>query len=471
MKIDDDFDHAKAISLPRGNSPGVEPSTSSYFDGLKLTRRHYIMFSLIILGTFFEQMDTYNMSFVGPALIKHWGLTMAQLAEINSVTTFAMLFGGLAGGYIADFYGRKKAILAGCLIFSTFSVCNGLAWNYYSFLTFRIITGIGMGVLISTEIGYVTEITPSDQRGKWYSIVLGVGLLGAPLVGLFSRIIIPNYDFGWRIVFFIGGLGLVIFILGIFFLKESPRWLISKQRYDKAKSNFKYLTGLELTINAEDVKKQKNLKKASYAEALRVMISKNYLRQTIVVSLTDFACVAAAFMFISWAPTLFAKNGMNLQTSLNIGFVISIGMPLGGIISSFITDKGGRKIPLGWSLLLYGILGIIFGELSNNTLIMVVGALMAACHIAFFSMTTSYASESYPTYVRGTSFAIIFILSRLGPAIGNLCVPLLFITVGYAMYFKVIGAILIAGGILVLVLGRPTAGHNLEDMHKAWHKK
>ncbi|WP_310600625.1 MFS transporter [Desulfobulbus sp.] len=445
---------------------GIEPSTATYFDGLKLSRRHKFMFFLIVLGTFFDQMDLYNMSFVGPALLKNWGMTMGELASINSIMIFTMLFGGLFGGYASDRFGRKTALLTGCLIFSIFSICNGLAWNYYSFLIFRTITGFGIAMLISTEIGYVTEITPSNQRGKWFSIVLGVGLLGAPITAWVSKIIIPMFDYGWRIIFFLGGAGFIVFILGCIFLIESPRWLVAHGKYDKAKKNFKLLTGKDLIINPEDMDSSKVAKGASYIEALSVMFNRNYIKQTTVVTNVFFFGCAGAFMFISWAPTLLTKNGMSLELSLQIGSVIAMGMPLGGILSSFLTDKGGRKLPLGGAFMLYGICGILYGQMTNSTMIMVLGFVMAASHIAGFSMISSYGAESYPTRVRGTAYSLVYMMSRIGPAIGNLVVPLLFASVGYTSYFMIVGGILLAVGLQCCMFGLATAGRNLEEMHE-----
>lgn len=442
----------------------------SYFDGMKIGYKHYMMFFLILLGTFFDQMDLYNMSFVGPALINNGFFTMEDLALVNAAMIFVMLFGGLFGGYCSDRFGRKKTLLTGVLIFSIFSIGNGLAWCVDSFLVTRCLTGFGIAMLVCTEGAYMAEITPSEVRGRWISLVFGCSLIAAPLTALLSKTVIPMWDFGWRIVFFVGGAGLIIFALGLVFLKESPRWLVTKGRYDEAMKVFKDLTGQELTITEEMMKPDE--RKTSFAEAFRVLFSKEYRRATIVLGPFMYLIgVSAAFMFISWAPTLLTKQGFDLAVALQIGFIISIGMPLGGLLGGAIADKGGRKIPLGGIITLYGVLAIIFSELTGTKYIMFFGLLMATCHMAYFSMTVSYIPENYPTYVRGRAFSLIYILSRVGPAIGNMCVPVLFVAVGYAGYFKVVGAMLIVAGLAVLLFGRSTAGRNLEELHKEWDEE
>jgi len=442
---------------------------TTYFDGMKLTPRHYMMFFLILLGTFFDQMDLYNMSFVGPALIKNWGFTLENLALVNSVMIFTMLFGGLFGGYVSDRLGRKTSLLTGVFIFSVFSICNGLAWNFVSFLVSRAITGFGIAMLVCTEGTYMSEITPSEVRGRWISITFGCSLVAAPLTAFFAKAVIPMFDFGWRLVFFVGGLGFVIFALGLKYLSESPRWLATKGRYEEAKASFKTLTGQELAIDPASIHVEE---KASWIETMHVLLSKNYIRSTIVCSIfLFFIGSTAAFMFISWAPTLLTKHGFDLAVSLQIGSIIALGMPMGGIVGAALAEKWGRKIPLGGLIILYGIFAFIFAQLTNPTYIMVFGFLMATCHMAYFSMTASYVPENYPTYVRGTSFAIIYLFSRVGPAIGNIAVPILFAAVGYTGYFNVAGAMFLVAGLVVMIFGRSTAGHNLEELHKEWDDK
>ena len=436
-----------------------------YFDNKALTTRHKMLFAIIILGTFFDQMDNYNFSFIAPAIMKQWGVSLEQIANINFMYFLSMLVGGIFAGFLVDKWGRKKTLLTGILLFSVGSILNGLATDINMFLLTRCFTGFGVAGLIVTEPVYLSEMTPTTTRGKWGSLALGLALISAPIIGSIAKIIIPASAYGWRVIFFISGLGIFLFFLGVKYLVESPRWLMSKGRFEEANKAFKYLTGDDLTIDPTAVVTDK---KTNVIEYLKVMFSKEYLRMTILLVTLSFAGVGASFMFMSYSPTLLTKEGFSLADSLRMSSLFSFGLPIGAIIASYFTDKGGRKIPLSVTLFVYGVFAIIFGRVTHmdTNVIIAVGFIMAMCHIAWFSMSTTYIVENYPTYLRGFAYgSVTYLASRLGTTLAQKLVPVLYKEVGYASYYLFIGIVLITFAVLVLIFGRKTAGIDLEELH------
>ena len=81
---------------------------NNYFDGLEVSTVHKILFFIIMMAYFFEQMDNWNFGFIAPALMKSWSLTMVDVSKITFAYFMAMTLGGLTGGIISDFIGRRK---------------------------------------------------------------------------------------------------------------------------------------------------------------------------------------------------------------------------------------------------------------------------------------------------------------------------------------------------------------------------
>lgn len=146
---------------------------NNYFDGLPVSRSHVGLFMLIVLAYFFEQLDNNNFSFVAPALISSWGIKMEDIAHINSLYFVGMTLGGLLGGVISDFIGRRKTFLGSIVLFSVASIANGFAQDLTTFAISRAITGFGIFCMMVVSIAYISEMTPAESRGKdcryWFS--------------------------------------------------------------------------------------------------------------------------------------------------------------------------------------------------------------------------------------------------------------------------------------------------------------
>ena len=93
-------------SLPTNLTPEGK-LINNYFDCLPVSRVHKILFFIIMLAYFFEQMDNWNFGFIAPQLIKTWGLTMNDIGTINFWYFLGMTIGGMSGGFISDIIGRR----------------------------------------------------------------------------------------------------------------------------------------------------------------------------------------------------------------------------------------------------------------------------------------------------------------------------------------------------------------------------
>lgn len=437
-------------------------------DNAKLGKEHYKFLILLALAYAFDQMDLFTFSFVAPALTKHWGVSMEWIGLVNSCTFVGMLFGCWFGGWLSDMIGRKKTFQISVFIFSVFSVCNGLAPNREIFLATRTMTGFGVLSMVVVSMVYMVEILPAYSRGKWQAISLATGLLSIPLIGQIAEIVVPASPDGWRYIFFVGGTGFIILIVGSHWLKEPPRWLISKGRYSEAEKVIQaFVPGEKVDINRE-VKLQLSTgtaeQKTSSLTNLKEIFSPRLIRKTFV--LTNMVCCITVgyFMFFAWMPTLLNEYGFSLEDALWMSVLVSFGSPIGNYLAAVFTDKGGRKVPIIIYSILVGVMTIIFGTIKIPMLIVVIGFIVRVLMDGVFVLMWSYLAEAYPTHIRNSGSGFIYSSGRILTAGAMLVVPIIFKQFGYSILFSIIGVMFLLVAVVTGIWGERTAGRSLEEI-------
>lgn len=443
------------------NSPQPAKLLNNYFDGLAVTGLHKLIFYIIMLSYFFEQLDNWNFGFIAPALVQAWGLTMADIGHVNFVYYACMTCGGLFGGVISDFIGRRKTFLISIAVFSVASVLNGLTSNFHVFTISRGLTGFGVFCLMVCSQAYIAEMAPAESRGKWQGLVAAAGFSAVPLVGVIARVVIPMHPDGWRWIFYLGGLGLIGFVVGFKFLKESPRWLVAKGRVAEAEEVVRSITGcaVDLSQVASQVAPRDKV-----LDVLTGMFRREYIKRTLVLMVAFILTTPAAFVLAAWTPTLLKAKGFSLEESLTASMIIMVSVPVGCYFSSLISDKGGRKIPIMVVSVVAGLLGFVFAACDNYVVIVALGFILTALIMAMSFMMFSYTAESYPTRMRNTATGLHNGIARLSVAVFQVLIPIIFAKYSFAGVFNVYGAMMILPMIAVGLWGARTSGKSLEDI-------
>jgi putative MFS transporter len=433
---------------------------NNYFDGLPVSRIHKILFFIIMLAYFAEQMDNWNFGFIAPALMKSWHLSMADIGRVNFVYFLGMTLGGLCGGIISDFIGRRKTFLGSMLLFSLGSVANGFVNSLNGVIVTRAVTGFGIFCLMVCSQAYIAEISPAESRGKWQGLIAAVGFSAVPVIGAVCRLVIPMSPEAWRFIFFMGGLGLVAFVLGFRYLKESPRWLVARKRVPEAEQIVREITGVSVDLSQAAA----NVQRESAWETLLGMFSLKYLSRTVVLAFFVILTVPATFVITVWTPTLLNRRGLSVKDSLLASFVLMIGVPVGCYIAGMVSDKGGRKIPLATATILLAVFSAIFAQVSGFVPIVIVGFLLICCVMATNFICFSYIAESYPTRMRNTAVGVHNAAGRFATSFMQLLVPVIFVASGFVGVYRVLAAMVVLPVFVVLIWGLRTGGKPLEKI-------
>lgn len=450
----------QSCALPTAITPQGK-RINNYFDCLPVTRTHKTLFFIIMLAYFFEQMDNWNFGFIAPQLVKTWGLTMADIGNINFWYFIGMTVGGLTGGFVSDIIGRRKTFLFSILLFSTMSVLNGLTSDLTIFTVSRALTGFGVFCLMVCSQAYIAEISPAESRGKWQGLIAAVGFSAVPFIGFLCRMIIPMGDEAWRWIFYFGGLGLIGFVLGLKYLEESPRWLIARNRQAEAEAVVERISGVkvDLTEAAKKVEAKENI-----FETILGMFSSKYIKRTMVLFSFIWLTTPASFVVTVWTPMMINKRGFSIDDTLTSSFILMIGVPFGCYIASLISDMGGRKIPLVAISALGATFAYLFTQMEALIPLTVVGFCLISCCMAMGFISFTYIAESYPTRMRNTAVGIHNGAGRLCTSFMQKQVPIIFAAGGFAGVYNTVALMMLAPLVIVLIWGIRTGGKSLEEI-------
>lgn len=422
--------------------------------------------------------DCLDMNVGGPiiAQLLASGWSDANLNAIFvSITAFGYLCGGLMAGMVSDYFGRVKACIANTIIFSAGCLAACMAPDMYFLIACRFIMGIGLGAAYPAGYSALTEYTPPTKRGKYQAWVGLIANCGTPFASFVSLVLLPI--FGWRAIFVFCGLaGVIVTILLIKFMEESPRWLAMKGRNEEADALVSKweaearAAGRDVPDVPDELIEAEMAKREVKQLPTKVLFTNKTLLKRLVVACvlcwTNFVCV---YTIVSWTPTIFVTRGFDVTYSVLMSVVINLGIPAGVAIMSLLIDRFGRKPQLIILLPLSGVCGFAWSLIpaDQTILIMAVGFVMAAM-VYYWSLIVSsvYLSEPFPTEVKVRGAGIANAFGRIGAILNPIWVTyFLGTSLGASGIFGVSLITAIVAAIFVAVWGVETKGRTLEEIN------
>jgi MFS family permease len=422
---------------------------------------------LIGCATFFDGFDVIAIAATLPMLIAKWGLVPSQIAFLIAAGAVGQLIGALLFPALAERYGRVRTIAWSSGIIGVTSIACGFAPSYAAFVVLRAVQGVGLGGELPVAAAYISEITRAHGRGRFvllYEIIFPIGLLVANALGAW---LVPVL--GWEVIYFVGGIPLVLYFTLTRLVPESPRWLGQQGRMAEAAASIatfeasvkKPLPPLEATDVADAQASAKHPKRT-----VRDLFGPLYLKRTISVAMLWMTCGVIQYGLLTWLPTIYkVVYHAPLQLALNLTVGASVLGVVGSLICALVVDKVGRKPVINVSFLLCGIV-LFAAALLHGSSVYVVGSL---CALSFgllgcgFITAYVYTPELYPTSVRalgcGVGSAWLKIAAIAAPALVSKA-----ITINIGVAFGVFGAVLIFSALVIHLLGIETKGQVLEHL-------
>ena len=433
-------------------------------DRLPVSRFHRRTAALLAYVFFFELGDLNSFAYAAPALRQQWQLSIGTIATITSASFVGMFVGAMSAGALSDHIGRKRALLATTVWYSTMSLFNAFAWSVPSLFAARLLTGVGLSGMTVVAMTYIGEMFPSRLRGSYQGHILMLGLIGIPATAYVARFTVPYGDWGWRAVFIWGSLAM-FFPLFARRIEESPRWLERRGRVAEAES---VLARIEREVEQEMGALPPAVPTGAALQpgrpgpsgpgprddtGLTALIRSGYGGRALLLVSVWFCQTLGFYGFNAWVPTLLAEHGISIIGTLERASAISIGAVPGAWVASKIADRWERKSLIAIVAILVGTFGMIYGLSFNTWIIVIFGFLVAMSQQVFAPMLYAYTAECFPTAARNTGAGLSYGIGRLGNAVGPLIVAFLFTTYGYRSVFAYIAACWIVVALLITLFG------------------
>jgi AAHS family benzoate transporter-like MFS transporter len=369
-----------------------------------------------MLTAIFDGFDLNVFSLVVPQLMTDWNLSPAQIGLLGSYGFVGMIAGSFISGPLSEWMGRRKTIMLATATYCIFTTAVGFADNFNQFAICRVVAGFGLASAYPLAVAHVSEYSPKAIRSRlcvWVTSGQGAGTVIATLTGI---ALLSTY--GWRIMFYVAVIPIVLIIMQCF-LPESMGYLLKKDRKDKVAQ---VLSQAEpsFTPRPEDEYKLTgfNAGKSDVAALFRNGLASN----TILLWAGNVFLYIFTFGVLVWLPKLMTLQGWSLNFSLwftltwNAGFIL--GIPLWG----WSQDKfGGKKTFLIIASCLLVLVSSL-GQLSNAAVLSVILFFTGACQHGMMGVTASYFAQNYPITCRATGVTWAFGVGRFGGIIGPIVV-------------------------------------------------
>jgi MFS transporter, putative metabolite:H+ symporter len=438
----------------------MHSNAANRLDRLPISRMHKITLVAVSFAYFFEFADINSFATTVPKLVQLWGVTINQIAYVTSLSFVGMFFGSLIASWLADRWGRKKALVITTVWFSVFSFAAVFSWDIVSLGVFRVLTSAGLAAMTVVAVIYVNEVFPAAVRGKYQAYAIVIGICGTPATNLLASFVVPLSDWSWRLVYLWGAMG-IVFILFSRHLKESPRWYESKGQFNKADA---LLTQMETQVAAEKGALREpapapaltTATKSKPKAPLKLLLQKKYLGPTILLTVLWVTQTIGFFGYSSWAPTLLAQEGFSVSDSIFYVALTTVGAPLGSYLASLVTDRFERK----WCLVVFGttiaVCGLFYGLTFSPVLIVVFGFLVNLFERGYTALAYAYSPEVFDTAGRSLGTGVSYGLGRLSNAAGPLIIAGLYTGSGYQSVFFFIAGTWLFGAMVLAIFGPKT---------------
>lgn len=457
----------------------------------------YLVFLSFVaaLGGFLFGYDTAVISGTIAQVTSLFQLDALQQGWYVGCALIGSIVGVLFAGVLSDKFGRKLTMIISAVLFSTSAIGCAICGDFNSLVVYRIIGGIGIGVVSIISPLYISEVSVAEYRGRLvslYQLAVTVGFLGAYLVnfqllgyseshtptgeGLFDLIFVAEV---WRGMLGMETLPALLFFAIIFFIPESPRWLILKGRetrglsileriYNSSESAVMQMNETKSVIQSES--------KSEWAMLLQPGILKAVLIGVSIAMLGQFMGVNAVLYY---GPSIFEKAGLSGGDSLFYQVLVGLVNTLTTVLALVIIDKVGRK-----KLVYYGVSGMIvsliligfyfmFGEsLGISSLFLLTFFLfyVFCCAVSICAVVFVLLSEMYPTKVRGLAMSIAGFSLWIGTYLIGQLTPWMLQTLTPAGTFFLFAVMCVPYMLIVWKLVPETTGKSLEEIERYWQR-
>ncbi len=387
---------------------------------------------------------------------------------VIGMALWGTVVGALLGGIPTNKIGRKKTLIWIGVFYTLSAIGSAFANDPITFAVFRFIGGLGVGASTVAAPSYISEIAPAKDRGKLvglyqFNIVFGI------LIAFFSNYLLSGIgENAWRWMVGVEAIPAAIYTLMTFGIPKSPRWLLSKSRFEEAR-------GVLMSINPkgdidqllEDVKAE-NL---TTIPGENIFIKKYRFPLMLAFLLAFFNQLSGINAFLYYAPRILEEAGLGASTALLSSIGIGVTNMVFTLLGIYLIDRMGRKQlmyigSVGYIVSLTLVACAFFFDWEGMAVVIFLFVFIAAHAIGQGSVIWVFISEIFPNHLRsyGQSFgsSVHWVLAAIIPS----SIPFLFGSIGPGIVFSIFAFMMVLQLLFVIFLMPETKGLSLEELSK-----
>ena len=455
----------------------------------------YLIFLSVVaaLGGFLFGYDTAVISGTIAQVTQLFQLDALQQGWYVGCALVGSIVGVLFAGILSDKLGRKLTMVISAVLFSTSALGCALSADFAQLVVYRIIGGVGIGVVSIVSPLYISELAVAQYRGRLvslYQLAVTVGFLGAYLVNYqllawaesgtqlsvdwLNKVFITEV---WRGMLGMETLPAILFFIIIFFIPESPRWLIVRGKEMKAVNILEKIYN-SITEAKSQLKETKSVLTSETRSEWSLLMKPGIFKAVIIG-----VCIAILGQFMGvnavlyYGPSIFENAGLSGGDSLFYQVLVGLVNTLTTVLALVIIDKVGRK-----KLVYYGVSGMVvsliliglyflFGDsLGVSSLFLLVFFLfyVFCCAVSICAVVFVLLSEMYPTKVRGLAMSIAGFALWIGTYLIGQLTPWMLQNLTPAGTFFLFALMCVPYMLIVWKLVPETTGKSLEEIERYW---
>ena len=457
----------------------------------------YLIFLSVVaaLGGFLFGYDTAVISGTIAQVTQLFQLDTLQQGWYVGCALVGSIVGVLFAGILSDKLGRKLTMVISAVLFSTSALGCALCADFSQLVIYRIIGGVGIGVVSIVSPLYISEVSVAQYRGRLvslYQLAVTVGFLGAYLINYqllawaesgtqlsvdwLNKVFITEV---WRGMLGMETLPAILFFIIIFFIPESPRWLIVRGKDLKAVNILERIYNSITEANSQ-LKETKSVLTSETRSEWSLLMKPGIFKAVIIG-----VCIAILGQFMGvnavlyYGPSIFENAGLSGGDSLFYQVLVGLVNTLTTVLALVIIDKVGRK-----KLVYYGVSGMVvsliliglyflFGDsLGVSSLFLLVFFLfyVFCCAVSICAVVFVLLSEMYPTKVRGLAMSIAGFALWIGTYLIGQLTPWMLQNLTPAGTFFLFALMCVPYMLIVWKLVPETTGKSLEEIERYWNR-
>lgn len=456
----------------------------------------YLIFLSVVaaMGGFLFGYDTAVISGTIAQVSQLFELDALQQGWYVGCALVGSIVGVLFAGILSDKFGRKLTMIISASLFSVSALGCAVCADFTQLVLYRIIGGVGVGVVSIVSPLYISEVAVAQYRGRLvslYQLAVTIGFLGAYLVNyqlltwsesgvlsgapLLDKIFISEV---WRGMLGMETIPALMFFIIIFFIPESPRWLIVRGQENRAMNILERIYG-SATEAAGQLDETKSVLTEESSSEWSMLLKPGIMKEVVIgVSIAMLGQFMGVNAVLYYGPSIFENAGLSGGDSLFYQILVGLVNTLTTVLALVIIDKVGRK-----KLVYYGVSGMIvslifiglyflFGEaLGISSLFLLAFFLfyVFCCAVSICAVVFVLLSEMYPTKVRGLAMSIAGFALWVGTYLIGQLTPWMLQNLTPAGTFFLFALMCVPYMLIMWKLVPETTGKSLEEIEKYWN--